>query len=483
MTERAKKTRPMDSSARTYYPDLDPERTLLGYFLGEKKIPEELDGKLSAEDFSEPYRLIARSILSSAKRTGCCDVVSVSEEMKKSGAGAFAVRELGTLAEAAPVGPVNVEQLLWLIKERNSRPTESSRIAWQVLDAADYEEWKAEPLQWAIEPIIPKDTIGYVGGLPKIGKSLVMFDLLLHTVHQLPWLGRFKGDWTPRTLYLAREDPPGRLQARIDEMQEGYGFPPIPRSMFRLLVRERFQLTESDHVGWLTSFCQGEGIEFLVLDVLGRMIRGKDQMNPADWGVIQDILEGLNREHKLTIIMLDHARKPAVGTAKTSILSHVEIKGPVEKYGGADWSMVIGRTKEANRLEIVTEGKDTDERLHFLVDVGPLARRRKDGQWEIRQPDRTWQLSIPGPKLTHAGDIIELAEDRKEVGRQNRKAVYDTMLGGERLQIGTVLERLGRAGHKLSRSTVGAHLKALVGEEGRLDSSGDGRNVWYLRRE
>ncbi len=39
-----------------------------------------------------------------------------------------------------------------------------------------------------------------------------------------------------------------------------------------------------------------------------------------------------------------------------------------------------------------------------------------------------------------------------------------------------------QAGHKLVRSTVGAHLKALV-EDRKLDSTGDGRNVWYWRRE
>ncbi len=472
---------PEPSPGLTIYTDTDPERTLLGYCLMAGKVPEELWGKLSAEDFSEGYRLAARSLFGAARRTGCCDVITVSDEMARNGAGAFAARELIVFAEAAPVGPVNVEQLAHIIKECNGRPDGPSQIAWKILDAADFQEWEVAPLQWAVEPIIAKDTIGYVGGLPKIGKTLVMFDLLLHTVHRRPWLGRFKGAWIPRTLYLAREDPTGRLQGRIDEMQEGYGFPPIPHGIFRLLVRERFQLTEPSHRDWLIRYCNSERIELLILDVLGRMIRGKDQMDPADWGEIQDILEELNRDHGLTVAILDHARKPAVGTGKTVYLSPVEIKGPIEKYGGADWSMIIGRTKEKGRLEIITEGKDTDERLHFLVDVAPMARRNGAG-WEVRQPGGFWVTGHPEPKLTYAGDVIELAENRKELGRKNREAVYAMIPAGERLQIGTVLERLQLAGHKLSRSAVGAHLKALV-EEGRLDSSGEGRNAWYWRRE
>ena len=116
------------------------------------------------------------------------------------------------------------------------------------------------------------------------------------------------------------------------------------------------------------------------------------------------------------------------------------------------------------------------------MDVAPKA-RRKNGRWEIRQSGGAWLPGTPGPKLTYAGDVLELAESRKEVGRKNREAVDAMIASGERLQIGTVLERLQRAGHKLSRSTVGAHLKALVEEEKKLDSTGDGRNAWYWRRE
>ena len=68
------------------------------------------------------------------------------------------------------------------------------------------------------------------------------------------------------------------------------------------------------------------------------------------------------------------------------------------------------------------------------------------------------------------------------MGRQNRKAVYDTMLGGERLQIGTVLDRLKHAQHPLGRSAVKDHLRVLIAE-GKVDSSGIGRYVWYWRKE
>ena len=103
----------------TIYTDTDPERTFLGFCLRETRLPDGMDGKLAAEDFSEAYRFIAKSLFATATQ-GPCDVISVAEEMAKRGAGTFATRELATLAGAAPIGPVNVENLIAVIKTSRS---------------------------------------------------------------------------------------------------------------------------------------------------------------------------------------------------------------------------------------------------------------------------------------------------------------------------------------------------------------------------
>lgn len=56
-------------------------------------------------------------------------------------------------------------------------------------------------------------------------------------------------------------------------------------------------------------------------------------------------------------------------------------------------------------------------------------------------------------------------------------------ISGRDMNYRAIIVELERADHRLSRSTVGAHLKALVEEEKKLDSTGDGRNAWYWRRE
>lgn len=349
----------------------------------------------------------------------------------------------GRPAEAAPPGKA-----------------ESECQRWQILDAADHPDWKTEPLEWMVKPFIPKGTVGITGGLPKIRKSLITLDLLLHVVHRRPWLERFEVGWSPRILYLAREDPTGRLQYRLAESQKVYGFPPLPRDQLLLLVRERFQLTEQAHREWLHRTIRDRGIEFVVLDVLNRMTRGLDPMSPKDWGIIMDTLETVNRELGVTIDILDHARKPPQGTGKLGGSSPVEVKGPIEKYGAMDWMLILSETSRANRVEVYAETKDSDERPHFLLDVAP----KDSGK----------------PKLTWAGDVTRLAEDRKEVGRENREAVLNVFQPGERLQGGKVEERMRAFGSKLGRAAIRGHLKALSEETPpRLARDGKNRETTY----
>ncbi len=154
----------------TIYTDTDPQRTFLGYCLQETKLPDGIDGKLKPEDFGESYRLIARAIFTTA-RQGPCDVVAVAAEMEKQGAGIFTAREVAALAESAPFGPPNVENLITLIKSRpgvdGDAPEEDlpafpesviTGVAGDV--AAAYTEVLESPIQFLFT-----DALAYLGAL------------------------------------------------------------------------------------------------------------------------------------------------------------------------------------------------------------------------------------------------------------------------------------------------------------------------------
>ena len=180
--------------------------------------------------------------------------------------------------QSSVVGDPRMAQ--WVFK---SDPAE-----WKLLDLAEVEDWNDDPLEWSVDPIIPKRTIGFLAAAPKTGKSLWVVDLLLHLATGLLLLfGKFKVEVT-KTLYICREDPARRLKARLVEFAKSYGIPlgSIQKNTIKVLVRETLNLLDPEHLQWLKSTVEESGCEFVVLDVLNRMIPGVDDGNVKEMSQI-----------------------------------------------------------------------------------------------------------------------------------------------------------------------------------------------------
>ncbi len=329
----------------------------------------------------------------------------------------------------------------------------AAKIGWELQDLGTVESWETEPLEWDVEPIIPKGSIGFLSGAPKTAKSFAAEDLSIQWAQaharEVKWLGRFPVA-PRRVLYVAREDPARRLKERALEINHSYGFGPIPEGVVFFLIRERFHLTNSEHVDWLREEVSRRGIDVLILDVLNRMVPDLDELNAKDMAVMVSILEALNRDLGITILLLDHTRKPMNGPKSGRDRQEpnpFDLKGSVAKYGCADFMICLARTEEPGRLQMYCENKDTDERPHFLVDVSPK------GSSE--------------PKFRFAGDIERFANDMKAKGDANREKVLEVLT--ERwMTPAEIAEATG-----LASPTVRQHLA-------RLESAGkaqrDGKN-------
>ncbi len=327
---------------------------------------------------------------------------------------------------------------------------------WSLYDLAESGEWPAEPQSWVVDSLIPKGGIGFLSGAPKDGKSLLSLDLMIHIAHGRPWLGRFPTKIS-QVLYVAREDPIRRLKERIGEINASYGYGPIPRDRVHFLIRERFHLNDISHIAWLYEQTRTHEFDFVVLDVLNRMIPGLDENNAKDIAEMVSILEKLNRELKVTILNIDHTRKPLTGKGsgrERQEPNPFDLKGSVAKYGAADFMLCLGRTSEEGRLQLYAENKDTDERPRFLIDVSPKA----SGQ----------------PKFAYAGSVDKLVGGNKAMGEANRRKVLEAMSSS--WEPATVIA--GRAG--MTARTVQRHLNTLLATS-LVDRVGETRDTKWRR--
>jgi len=294
-----------------------------------------------------------------------------------------------------------------------------------------------------------------LSGAPKDGKSLITLDLVVHIAHLRPWLGRF--ETAPlRTLYIAREDPLRRIKERLVEINESYGYGRLTTDAVDFLVRERFNLMDETHIRWLSDQVQKRGYDFLILDVLNRMIPELEENSAKDVGRMVDVLEALNRDMNLTILNLDHTRKPlGIKSGRNKQAPNpFDLKGSIAKYGAADFMLCLSRTNQEGRLQLYCENKDTDERPHFLIDVSPKNSRKS--------------------KFTFAGDIEQLAGEMKAIGVANRDKVLQV------LESSWMPSRQVGSKTSLSASTVRDHLKTLE-KEGKAQRQGEGRHTQWRK--
>ena len=329
--------------------------------------------------------------------------------------------------------------------------------AWKLWEGSEISEWEVEPLEWNVEPLIPKGTVGFMPGQPKAGKSLLTLDLCLCVANAhleaTSWLGRYPCS-PANILYVAREDPARRIQERAMEIQAASGRVKVAPGSLWFLIRDRFNLMDGEHVLWLEDRIQELEIDFLILDVFNRMIPGLEENSAKDMASAIDVIERINREHNLTILMLDHTRKPPPGASLFHAPSPFDQRGSSAKHGAADFMICVGRTKQEGRLRIYSENKDTDEMPEFFVDVSPKGDTSR-------------------PKFTWGGEVV--SGDKKKQGEQNRKKVLKAV---EEAGDAGITNKEVRKKTSLGSSTVNDHLKALV-EEGVVRREGENRNTRY----
>jgi len=321
-----------------------------------------------------------------------------------------------------------------------------------LVSAAYAAKWDVKPQSWLVKDLIPEGGRGYLSGLPKVGKSLLALDLSMHIAGGKPWLERFKVRKT-RVLYLSREDSLGRIQKRVIDINLGYGYKSPPKGLFFPDQEHRiFSLLDEAHQGWLSDVLQDCEIGFLVLDPLGRMIDDLDVNRAAEVAKINNTLEAL-QVGGVTVLIVDHHRKPFGHQSNSHPL---ELSGSIQKWAAADFTLDLSATKKEHRLKLRCETKDTDQLGHFFVDISPEGSRGK-------------------AKFKYAGDVKQLADEKKTEGKMNRSKVL-AALDREWNTCPEIAKTL-----RMPHSTVRNHLNDLLKSD-QVESRGKTKSTrWRLK--
>jgi hypothetical protein len=161
--------------------------------------------------------------------------------------------------------------------------------------------------RWLVDQLWSRSAVGFVAGLPKLGKTWLALDLALSVATDTPCLDHYQVCEPGEVLIYLAEDHPPLVRQRLAGLcrhrgvhLEGVLLYAITASSLRLdLEEDRLRLTEA--VARIQP-------RLLVLDPLVRLHR-RDENHAGDVAELLDFLRQLQRTHDLAILVVHHMRK------------------------------------------------------------------------------------------------------------------------------------------------------------------------------
>lgn len=189
-------------------------------------------------------------------------------------------------------------------KTRDRVNTETEAIPYLTLEQA----LDLPPIEWMLEGIIPRASVGMLWGAPSSGKTFAALDLVLRTISGKPWFDDRRivyGD----VLYILSEGV-GDLSNRLAAW---FRFHRDARAKHQIAIWTHApQITNSSDMNDIRMFCERrlKKLRLIVFDTLSRSLVGQDENSNMIMSKVADQLTFLMKRTEASILILHHGTKP-----------------------------------------------------------------------------------------------------------------------------------------------------------------------------
>ena len=258
---------------------------------------------------------------------------------------------IGAEAAAALARSEGVEAVRAALATLTRRMERVTEHPFQCLDLASAARGIIPEVPWLVEGWLGQGDATLFAGEWGTGKSLVALDLALSIASGLDWLGRIRVVKPSSVLYLDEENNPVNATRRMARMIAGRDMDPEAAAQLPLTYGTKNRIKLDVPAGYATveRLLVEKECKVVILDSFIRFGRLNASKNDELARFFDEAVAPLIGRYGVTVVMLDHMRKPNQDDDKTDIAHR--ITGGSDKSGFADNVWVIhGKRDEATRV-------------------------------------------------------------------------------------------------------------------------------------
>jgi hypothetical protein len=239
-------------------------------------------------------------------------------------------------------------------------PEERPRPGIQCFTAAELAAREEPPCRWTVPELLPSG-LALLGGKPKQGKSWLALSLACAVAGK----GRFLGQpaETGDVLYLALEDTPRRLKARLDRLRAA-GLEGTARLTFAVAWPSLGQGGGAALHQWLNEHLEAR---LVIIDTLARLRppqRGKGSVYQEEYDVMAALKQVADR-HDVAVLVVHHLRKQGADDEFDTI------NGTTGLTGAPDTIWILNRLRGRSEATLWVTSRDVEEhQLALRFDAG-----------------------------------------------------------------------------------------------------------------
>jgi hypothetical protein len=282
--------------------------------------------------------------------------------------------------------------------------------------------------RWLVDTLWSRSAVGFIGGIPKLGKTWLGLDLALSVASGTPCLGRYAIEEPGETLVYLAEDHPAMVRRRLEGLchQRRLDIGRVPVNVItapslRLdLERDRRRLTDA-----VTRIHP----KLLLLDPLIRLHR-RDENSAGDVSELLAFLRDLQRACDVAIAVVHHMKKNGGDQAGQAL------RGSSDLHAWTDSALYLRRVRNRLLLRVEHRSAPSPEPVELDLVIDPIG---DSAHLEVRTDaiaDAITEAVTPAPPPALTDRIIAELRDatasltRAELRRRlhvNNKRLGDTL--------------------------------------------------------